>query len=281
MDAAVEVRHLTVSYRRPFRRATVTALQAVDLQVAPGTILGILGPNGSGKSTLLRVLAGLQRPTAGTAAILGRPADDAELLALVSFQPEGPLPMPQLGAPEFLAWIGHLARMPGALVRAAAARWLERLDLVHAGRRPVRTFSTGMRQRLALAAALLTGPQVLLLDEPTAGLDPVGSATVMEILTELAGAGVTVILASHHLQEVEQICREVVVLQGGRVRARGTLDELLGTGEQTLVVRGLDGEGLAAVDATVRQAGGAVVHRGATREHLFALFRRLADGNGP
>lgn len=277
MDAVVSAAGLTVAFRRPFRRETVTALRQVDLAVDRGTILGVLGPNGSGKTTLLRVFAALQRPTAGSARICGEPPESPAARNRVAFQPEGPLPMPWLSAPEFLAWIGGLARRPARLARAAASMWLERLDLLHAGNRPVRTFSTGMQRRLGLAAVLLTEPEVLLLDEPTSGLDPLGSEAVMRILQEQAAAGTTIVLASHHLQEVEQICHRVAVLHRGRLVAQGTLDELLGTGERSLVVRGLDEARIAEIDAAIRRLGGEVVRSGAHRQHLFALFRRLSS----
>jgi ABC-2 type transport system ATP-binding protein len=134
-----------------------------------------------------------------------------------------------------------------------------------------------MHKRLALCAVLLSDPRVLLLDEPTSGLDPSGSALVIDLLRERARAGNTVVLASHHLQEVEQICDEIAVLHHGRLQARGTLDQLLGTGEQVLTVRGLDRPGLDAVAAAVRAHGGEVVRTGAAREHLFAMFRRLSQ----
>src|SRR5437016_1639972 len=158
MDAAISVRRLEVTFRSPLGRTRVHALRGVDFEVGKGTILGVLGPNGSGKTTLLRVLAGLQRPTAGAAQVLGRPPDDRALLRLLAFQPEGPLPLQQLSAPELLGWFGSFAGMPDQLARAAAAQWLERLDLVRAGRRPVRTFSTGMHKRLGLCAVLLSDP---------------------------------------------------------------------------------------------------------------------------
>jgi ABC-2 type transport system ATP-binding protein len=278
MQAAITAERLGVTFAGGFRRPRVTALRDVSFAIAPGSITGILGPNGSGKTTLLRVLAGLQQPDAGEVAILGHPPGARELRTALAFQPEGPLPLGPLSAPEFLAYFGCLLRLPNAESDARASHWLDRLDLRHAGVRAVKTFSTGMQKRLALAAALLGEPKVLLLDEPTSGLDPMGSAAVMEILLERARAGTTVLLASHHLQEVEQLCTDVLVLQAGEVRARGTLDELLGRAERSLVVRGLDEHGLAALAATAQQLGGEVVRTERARDHLFALFRRFAAG---
>ncbi|MCA8949752.1 MAG: ABC transporter ATP-binding protein [Planctomycetes bacterium] len=274
MATAISVQQLSVRFggRRP-----VHALHPLDLAVDRGRIVGVLGPNGSGKTTLLRALAGLQPISGGTARILDLPPGHPELRRRFAFQPEGALPFGVLSAPEFLAWVGARLGLPNADADERAARWLARLDLEHAGRRWLRTFSTGMQKRLALAAALLGDPEVLLLDEPTAGLDPAGSATVIEILRERRAAGTTVLMASHHLLEVEESCDEVIVLQRGRVRARGTFAELLGTDAHKLVVRGLDAERLDRLAATARELGGEVVRTEPEREHLFALFRRLAE----
>ena len=224
---------------------------------------------------MLEVLSGTLGPTSGTAQILGRPPADRALVTQLGYQPEGPLPFPALCASEFLAYLAALMRLPRDRARRSADEWLERLDLKRAGRRPIGTYSTGMGRRLALAAALLADPEVILLDEPTSGIDPAGSLTVLEILEEKAAAGGTVLMTSHHLQEVEQICHRVYLLEFGRCRAQGSLDELLGTGDHTLVVRGLDDAGLAQVRAAVAEAGGDLVRSEPARRHLFALFRSL------
>jgi ABC-type multidrug transport system ATPase subunit len=276
MPVAIELQQLAVRFRGWFRRPDVEALVALDLAVETGSILGVLGPNGSGKTTLLRVLAGLQRPTAGAANVLGLPPTDPALRQRLAFQPEGPLPLGVLTAREFLQWYGCQLSLPDAVADRRAADWLARFDLQAAAGRPVRTFSTGMQKRLALAAALLGEPEVLLLDEPTAGLDPLGSAVVIEVLREQAGRGTAVVMASHHLQEVEQICGAVMVLQDGRCRARGTLDEVLGTGEIALVLRGVGTAQLPAIVDAVRGVGGELVRCERAREHLNVLFRRLA-----
>ncbi len=253
------------------------ALQRVDLRVAAGSIAGVLGPNGSGKTTLLKVLCGLLRPTEGTVRVLGSTPTDRALVQRVGYQAEGPLPFSSLSGPDYLHYMGSLMGLERQVVVERSRAWIARLDLEHAGRRPLGTYSQGMARRLALAAALLPEPEVLLLDEPTSGLDPNGSLEVMQILEELAGRGAAVILASHHLQEVEQLCQQVAVLHRGRVAASGSIDELLGTGEQTLVIAGLDGSGLESVETRVREVGGQIVSRQRTRQHLFALFRKLGQ----
>ncbi len=281
MATAISVQHLSVAFRGPSRRGAVNALHDVSWALEGGRILGVLGPNGSGKTTLLRVLAGLLVPTGGRAEVLGRPATDRALLRLVAYQPEGPLPLGVLSAPELLAYTGARLGLPNAESDARAAHWLQRLDLVHAGRRRSSTFSTGMQKRLALAMALLGEPQVLLLDEPTAGLDPFGSETVAAILRERAAAGTCIVLASHHLLEVEEICDEVMILQGGVRRAHGALADLLATGERAVVVRGLAEAELGRLAATARSLGGDVVRIEPARRNLFALFRQLAQqGDG-
>lgn len=281
MAAALEATNLQVTFPTGFRKPPFQALRGLDLRVETGEIVGILGPNGSGKTTLLRVLAGLQRPQSGQATVLGHPPDHRDLVRRVGYQPEGPLPFPNLTGREFAHYMGDLLRLPAARTREAAARWLDRLGLGQTGKKAIRNFSTGMRRRLALAVSLLDDPEVLLLDEPTSGLDPEGSLLVMDILRERAAAGTTVLLASHHLQEVEQTCDRVYLFGGGEVLAEGTFDELLGTGDTHLVVRGLEADGLTTVTESIRAAGGEVVRQGQEREHLFALFRRTETGGQP
>ena len=275
MATAISAQQLAVTFAGRGRRPAVPALQPLDLDVPAGRIVGVLGPNGSGKTTLLRVLAGLQPPTAGRVTVLGEAPASSSLVRRVAFQPEGELPLAALSAPEYLAFVGAELGLDNAVSDARSAALLERLDLTHARRRRIRTFSTGMQKRLALAAAMLGEPDVLLLDEPTSGLDPFGSETVMAMLRERAAAGAAVLMASHHLLEVEEICDEVLLLHGGRVRARGTLDELLAREGHALVVEGLDDDAVRALADDAARRGAAAVRVERPRRHLFELFRRL------
>ena len=273
MVTAISARQLAVTFPGRGRRAGVDALRPLDLEVQAGQVLGVLGPNGSGKTTLLRVLAGLQAPTSGEVRLLDRAPTDRALIQGVAFQSEGPLPLATLSAPEYLAFVGAELGLPNEVSDQRAAALLARLELEHAGRRRIRTFSTGMSKRLALAAALLAEPEVLLLDEPTSGLDPFGSVTVMELLRERADAGAAVLMASHHLLEVEESCDEVLVLHNGDVHMRGTLEDLLARDEHAL--SGLDDDEVRALAEQARRVGARSARVERPRDHLFALFRRL------
>ncbi len=275
MATAISAQQLAVTFPGRGKKAAVRALLPLDLEVGKGRIVGVLGPNGSGKTTLLRVLAGLQQPTSGTVTLLGESPKHRSLLRRVAFQSEGALPLAVLSAPEYLAFLGAELGLSNAESDQRAGQLLERLELTHAKNRRIRTFSSGMCKRLALAGALIAEPEVLLLDEPTAGLDPFGTATVMEILRELTDKGTAILMASHHLLEVEEICDEVLLLYQGVVHARGTLQDLLATDEQSLIVRGLDPEAMQQLAGDARRRGGDVVRIDRPRDHLFALFRRL------
>ncbi|MEY4673530.1 MAG: putative transporter ATP-binding protein YxlF [Planctomycetota bacterium] len=277
MESALSIRQLHVTFRTGLLRREVAALRGIDLEVAPGEIAGVLGPNGSGKTSLLRVLAGLQAPTRGSVQVLGRSPTDPALVQWVGFQPEAPPPMPFLTGRESLLHTGWLLRMPAGEIPTRADALLEQLGLADARHRQVRTWSTGMQKRLGLAVALMPRPRVLLLDEPTSGLDPLGSRAIVEMLRSEAAAGTTVLLASHHLQEVEALCQRVAVLHQGTLAASGTLDQLLGRGDLELVLRGLDEDGLRRLQEWCNSLGAQVVSSSRAREHLFELFRRVAE----
>jgi len=274
-ELAIEVESLHLCYPRRWRSPAVEALVGLDLQLQRGEILGILGPNGSGKTTLLEILSGGLKRTSGRLSILGHQAGDRALISKLGYQPEGPLPFPQLSPGEFLEYLGSLMGLKRAQLRARCKHLLGRLQLEEVARRPHGSFSTGMAKRLALAAALISAPEVLLLDEPTSGLDPEASLLVMELLEEYRAEGRSILMASHHLQEVERLCERVCVLVAGKKVAEGRIDELLSTEEQLLSVTGLDATGREHIADAVRKAGGESKGWRAGRRHLFALFREM------
>ncbi|SHK92712.1 ABC-2 type transport system ATP-binding protein [Pseudonocardia thermophila] len=239
---------------------STVAIDGIDLEVPAGSVLGMLGPNGSGKTTLIRMLLGLTRPTAGTVELLGHPVPAAADLALphVGALVEGP------GFHPFLTGRENLRRLAAAEpllatadIRPAVAAALERVGLTAAADRRYRGYSLGMKQRLGLAAALLVPRRLVVLDEPTNGLDPAGTRDVRRIIAELHAAGTTVIVSSHLLAEVEATCTHVAVLQSGGLVATGELASLLAAGTGGLIV--VTPEADAAVRAL--RAAGATAYR--------------------
>jgi ABC-2 type transport system ATP-binding protein len=224
--AALALRELTKSF------GATTAVQGVDLTVPRGAFLGLVGPNGAGKTTLLSMAVGLLRPDAGRASVLGadvwdrHEADRAK--SLLGVQPQGLALPPRLTGRELLTYLGLLRGMPAEVVAERSDELLSVLDLEHAGRTLIGDYSTGMRKKIGLAAALLHGPRVLVLDEPFEAVDPVSAAVVRAILDGFVASGGTVVMSSHVMVLVEQLCDHVAVLDHGRLLRVGPLDQVRG-----------------------------------------------------
>jgi ABC-2 type transport system ATP-binding protein len=225
---ALEVRALTRSYRRGLLARPRAALAGVDLALAPGAALGLIGPNGSGKSTLLRIAAGVERASAGTVRVFGLGLDARAARARLGYLPDG-FPFPGELAPRaVLDLLGALHGLARSQRRRAAAELLGRVGLAAEERTPLATFSLGMKRRFALCQALLHRPDLLLLDEPTAGLDAEGYVVLDELLGEARARGAALLLATHVLSDVQTHCEDALVLVRGRVRARGRTAEVAG-----------------------------------------------------
>ena len=208
---------------------SVHALDGLTLNIPRGGIFGILGPNGAGKSTLFRIVLGLVRPTTGETRLLGAPAGDIKALRRIGAVIETPRFLPWLTARDTLTMLALESGMKSPDIDG----WLNRVGLTEAADRKVNGYSVGMKQRLALAAALLTKPEVLILDEPTSGLDPAGILEIRALMRELADRdGVTIILASHQLDEVQRVCDAVAILDRGKLVADGRVDTLTAVNEQ-------------------------------------------------
>jgi ABC-2 type transport system ATP-binding protein len=205
----------------------VQAVRGVSFAVERGEIFGFLGPNGAGKTTTIKMLMGLLRPTSGSATLLGRPLGDREARARLGFLPEHPYFYEYLKPAEFLDFYGRLFPMTAAERKRRAEALIDRVGLRHAVGRPLRKFSKGMVQRIGIAQALINDPDLVVLDEPMSGLDPIGRKDVRDLIFELRDQGKTIFFSSHILQDVEMICDRVAIIIGGQMRALGPISELL------------------------------------------------------
>ena len=227
----VSISNLTKSYRAGFlHRGSRPALVDLSLDVLPGEIFGYLGPNGAGKTTTLKVLMGLSFADSGRASILGLPLEDAGWRYRVGYLPEHPYFYDYLTASEYLDYAGQLFGLARAERRERARSLLDRLGLAQAGDVPLRRYSKGMSQRLGLAQALINEPELLFMDEPMSGLDPIGRRLVRDLILELKAQGRTVFFSTHILSDAEALCDRVALLRGGKLASVGRLDEILDHG---------------------------------------------------
>jgi ABC-2 type transport system ATP-binding protein len=217
-------KHYSVGFWRP---RPYVALDSLSLQVAAGEVFGFLGPNGAGKTTTLKLLMQLIYPTSGHAEILGQPVGDLDVRRRIGYLPENPYFYDYLTAEELLEYFGGLFGFSAAERRTRAARLLDEVGIAGERRMQLRKFSKGMLQRVGIAQALLNDPEVVFLDEPMSGLDPLGRRGIRELILRLKKQGTTVFFSSHVLSDAEALCSRVAVLAGGRLVASGELSELL------------------------------------------------------
>ncbi|HZS11269.1 MAG TPA: ABC transporter ATP-binding protein, partial [Nitrospirales bacterium] len=208
-------------------KPSLHALAGLSLTVQKGEIYGFLGPNGAGKTTTLKILVGLSRATSGTAEILGRPVGDVAMRGRIGFLPEGPYFYDYLTGEEFLRFAGELTGLHGANLSRRVARMLDQVGLSDAGGRQLRKYSKGMLQRVGLAQALIHDPELVILDEPMSGLDPLGRKHIRDVILSLRAEGKTVFFSSHIIPDVEMICDRVGIIAKGRLVTAGRVDELM------------------------------------------------------
>jgi ABC-2 type transport system ATP-binding protein len=262
-DAVLEVRGLEKTFRIGFFRKRVEAVRGIDFTVTPGEIFGLLGPNGAGKTTTIKMILRLIFPDRGTIRLFGGQELDRAAMARVGYLPENPYIYQYLRPMEFLDLCGRLVGMPADARTKRALELLEQLNLTHALDRPIGKFSKGMMQRVGLAQALLHDPELLILDEPMSGLDPIGRKEVRDVLLEQRRKSKTLIFTSHILSDVEMLCDRVVILHGGKVTARGTMGELLRDRERRIEIDldGVDDALATELAPFVSALGGAGPHR--------------------
>lgn len=225
--SVIEVTALNKTFTDFWRRPSAKAVQNLSFDVRPGEVYGLLGPNGSGKSTTIKMMLGLLHPTSGEIKVLGQTPTDVKTKARVGYLPEESYLYPYLDARESLLFYGSLFGLDRRVCHQRATELLEMVGLKHTGKRRVGEFSKGMARRIGLAQALINDPDVVILDEPTSGLDPLGTRQVKDIILALAERGKTVLLCSHLLADVQDVCDRIQILYGGVSRANGPIRELL------------------------------------------------------
>jgi ABC-2 type transport system ATP-binding protein len=234
---AIEIENLTKDYPAGFLDLkTKRSLDALTMQVETGEVFGFLGPNGAGKSTTIKLLMSLIFPTAGTARILGKPISDIAMHQDIGYLPEQPYFYDYLTATELLDYFARIHGLKEADRRERIDKMLKKVGLETAGKIQLRKYSKGMLQRVGLAQAILHDPQVVILDEPMSGLDPVGRREVRDIILELKREGKTVLFSTHILSDAEMLCDRVGVIVGGKLRGTGAPDELVGIKSQGMEI---------------------------------------------
>ena len=285
---AIETRGLTKIFRDFWLREKVTAVDALDLDVRPNEVFGLLGPNGSGKSTTIKMILGLLFSTKGQIRVLGQHPANVKVKQRIGFLPEESDLYPFLDARETLDFYGQLFHLPRKQRQRRIDMLLDMVGLSAVAYRRVGEYSKGMARRIGLAQALINDPDLLILDEPTSGLDPIGTRQFKDLIKMLAERGKTVVLSSHLLGDVEDVCDRVCILYGGKQRAVGTLDELLAVEDQTeIVTPKLTPEQLTAINDILRKSGQETIEVRTPRGRLESLFldivteaqeQRLATG---
>jgi ABC-2 type transport system ATP-binding protein len=226
-NVIVETRKLTKIYRDFWGRQKKTALRALNLDIRQGEIFGLLGPNGSGKTTTIKLLLGLLFPTDGEALVFGQPAADVRKNERIGYLPEESYLYRFLNAEETLDFYGRLFNMPPSVRQTKAQELIEKVGLKADRKRILREYSKGMRQRIGLAQALINDPDLVILDEPTSGLDPLGARWMKDLIRDLKTLGKTVIMCSHRLEDVQDICDRIAILNDGELQALGEVKTLL------------------------------------------------------
>ena len=270
---AIRIKNLTKDFAVGMRGMKLRAVDDLCLQVGDNEIFGLLGPNGSGKSTTIKIILGLLEASTGTCEIYGRPSKLVDARRSVGFLPEAPYFYRYLTGRELVRYYARICMVPRVEIDAAVDSVIKLVGMTEAANRRVSTYSKGMLQRIGLAQSLVHDPQLVILDEPTAGVDPLGSAAIAEIVRELKRRGKTILLSSHLLAQIEGLCDRVAILHRGKLVREGRVDDLVEEKDaESLVVQGLSAEGRAAVEAEIKAQGGRLARVEKPRLSLDAYF---------
>lgn len=280
-EPVIETRNLGKIYRDFWGRKKVYALKSLDIEVKQGEIFGLLGPNGSGKSTTIKLILGLLFPTSGRAFVFGKDSTDVRKNERVGYLPEESYLYKFLNAEETLDFYGRLFVMPADERRARTEKLIKMVGLEKSRRRQLREYSKGMTRRIGLAQALINEPDLLVLDEPTTGLDPLGSRDMKDLILKLRDEGKTILLCSHQLADVQDVCDRVAILHQGELKELGRVDSLLKVRDVTEVhAKGLSDEAKREIQEVIKRHGGEVLtvdNPTTTMEELFLDIVRQSE----
>ncbi|OHC03447.1 MAG: multidrug ABC transporter ATP-binding protein [Planctomycetes bacterium RIFCSPLOWO2_12_FULL_40_19] len=279
-DIAIRTEDLTKAYKSFWGRRKILALDKLNIAIQKGEIFGLLGPNGSGKTTTLKLLLGLITPTDGRAYVLGKSTNDVAIKSKIGFLPEESCFYRFLNADETLDFYGQLFRIPGKERKLRINRLVEQAGLEFARKRPLRQYSKGMLRRIGIAQALINDPDLVILDEPTSGLDPIGTRETKDIILALKERGKTVLLCSHLLSDVQDICDRVAILDKGKLQLAGTIDELLSSKNVVeILIRNLPDEAIIEVETFIKEKKGEVISIKNSSGTLEDLFLKIHAAN--
>ncbi len=280
-EPAVEVKNLTKVFSTGLSKNYVVAVDNLSFEVAAGEVYGLIGPNGSGKSTTMKVVLGLMAASKGSAKVFGLDSGDIQARNEIGFLPENPYFYKHLSGEETLKFYGKLCGLKGSELKDRIVELLQLVDLEGAAKRRLGGYSKGMLQRIGLAQTLIQNPRLVILDEPTAGVDPVGSRQIRDLILKLKDDGFTVFLCSHLLEQVQEVCDRVGIIFKGRMRREGTLDELIQIESQTaMTLENASPELMAQINELVStDAAANVIEEGHPRTTLERLFIQIADQN--
>ena len=272
-EAAVAVTGLTKVFPIPWQRRSIVAVRDLNLRVEAGQVYGLLGPNGSGKSTTLKIILGLVSPTRGKTEIFGRDSRLVRSRESVGFLPENPYFYKYLTGEETLRFYGKLCGRYGTRLTTRVKELLDLVGLTSARDRRLGGYSKGMLQRIGLAQALINEPRLVVLDEPTAGVDPAGSREIRDLIVDLKHRGITVLLSSHLLEQVQEICDRVGILADGVLVREGALEDLVAIENQTeLILENASPELIAKLEAAIQNSDARLVAQRRPRSSLERLF---------
>lgn len=277
-DVVIETRNLSKIYRDFWGRQKVKALKSLDLEVRRGEIFGLLGPNGSGKSTTIKLILGLLFPTTGDALVFNKKAGDVTKNERIGYLPEESYLYKFLNAEETLDFYGRLFNMSAATRKARVAELIQMMDLERAKHRQLKEYSKGMTRRIGLAQALINDPELIVLDEPTTGLDPIGSRQMKDLILRLRDQGKTVLMCSHLLADVQDVCDRIAILHQGELKELGRVDSLLKVQNVTQIrAEGLSPECEADIRAVIERHHGKLVSMENPTTTLEELFLNIVS----